>query len=356
MRKATSPLAPIAMALLLVSIVQAQSASAVVSDPGSWSNEKLVAQLVFECAAQNNLQSLETDAKKGLGGIVLLGGTPPPNLKSAINHLAGLNAGGARPFFAADEEGGQVQRLTSSIYALPSAKKMGTWSAGKLRATAASYAKHMAALGVRVSLAPVADLAVAGKFIDNSGRAFSAVPNRVATDVKAWSQGLKSGGVLPVLKHWPGHGSANDSHIGVASTPNISILQKRDLVPFKSAIRAGFRVVMVGHLLVPGLTEKATPASRSPKALSLLRSQIGPRGLILTDSLSMSAALLGEKSNLVNAAIDSLRAGADMVMACQGSKNLIRDLARAANDGRLTRADLIVKVGRVIAVKAVIGG
>lgn len=89
--------------------------------------------------------------------------------------------------------------------------------------------------------------------------------------MNAWNDGLAAAGVLGVIKHWPGHGEASDTHKGASSIPAWYVLQGRDLVPFKAAFAHGVDVVMVGHLRVPGLTEASLPASESPTAIRALR-------------------------------------------------------------------------------------
>ena len=78
---------------------------------------------------------------------------------------------------------------------------------------------------------------------------------------------MRDAGVVTVLKRWPGHGSARNSHTGPASVPPLATLEGRDMRPFNKELSRGARVVMVGHLTSKGLTERGVPASESPKAL-----------------------------------------------------------------------------------------
>ena len=86
---------------------------------------------------------------------------------------------------------------------------------------------------------------------------------RVAVAVNAWNDGLRAAGVLGVVKHWPGHGQATDTHVGGSLVPAWSMLRRRDLIPFNAAFAHRAPAVMVGHLRVPGLTEGALPATES---------------------------------------------------------------------------------------------
>ena len=171
----------------------------------------------------------------------------------------------------------------------------------------------MKALHVDVDLAPVADLGIPGYYMASLDRAFSADPAVVARDAKAWAAGMLSAGVLPVVKHWPGHGQARDSHTGAATTPALGVLAGRDLVPFTAAFAARVPAVMVGHLTVPGLTEPGRPATLSPAAYRYLRGRAG-QTLIMTDSMGMGAVTGALGLTEASAALRALQAGADVVL------------------------------------------
>ena len=321
------------------------------ADPTTWTDRQLVAQTIFQCAPVSNIGALSRAVRKGLGGVVLLGGVAPNNFAQQITKLVERSGDHVAPLIASDEEGGAVQRLADVIYPLQSAETMGTWSESDVTRTAAKYGKAMKELGVDMALSPVADLNSPGHFIGSQSRAFSSTPSGAARSAIAWATGLESVGVAPVIKHWPGHGRATDTHYSPGIIPAYDQLQKSDLVPFDRAIAAGFTAVMVGHLESKGLTERGVPASRSPKALAILRDQIGPDGLIITDSLSMNAALVGVNHRPGEAVLASLDAGVDVALICSGPSDIVdRVVTRISPDG-LTRDDLIDKVNRVLAWK-----
>ena len=321
------------------------------ADPTTWTDRQLVAQTIFQCAAVSNIGALSQAVRKGLGGVVLLGGVAPNNFAQQITKLVERSGDHVAPLIASDEEGGAVQRLADVIYPLQSAETMGTWSESEVTRTAAKYGKAMKELGVDMALSPVADLNSPGHFIGSQSRAFSSTPSGAARSAIAWATGLESVGVAPVIKHWPGHGRATDTHYSPGIIPAYDQLQKSDLVPFDRAIAAGFTAVMVGHLESKGLTERGVPASRSPKALAILRDHIGPDGLIITDSLSMNAALVGVNHRPGEAVLASLDAGVDVALICSGPSDIVeRVVTRISPDG-LTRDDLIDKVNRILAWK-----
>jgi beta-N-acetylhexosaminidase len=113
----------------------------------------------------------------------------------------------------------------------------------------------MRALGVAVNLAPDTDIAVPGYFIATEHRSFSSDSQQVGADANAWNNGLRAAGVLGVVKHWPGHGQASDTHVGASNAPPWPVLKGRDLIPFQAAFADHAAAVMVGHLRVAGLTE-----------------------------------------------------------------------------------------------------
>ncbi|MCF8547113.1 MAG: hypothetical protein K9G02_04280 [Microbacteriaceae bacterium] len=321
------------------------------NDPTTWTDRQLVAQTVFVCTPVANVDGARSSVAKGIGGVVFLGREAPGNLKRQIAALVKRSRGEVAPFIASDEEGGSVQRLASAIYPLPSARVMGTWDAPRITATAKKYGKNMKRLGVDMSFSPVADLNVEGQFIALQSRAFSDDPQRAGDAAVAWATGLDSSGVAPVIKHWPGHGRASDTHLTPGRIPSFAKLVKSDLKPFSQAIRAGFTAVMVGHLESKGLTERGVTASRSPRALAVLRDEIGPDGLIITDSLTMEAALIGVRHRLVDALYKTLDAGADIAVICTEPTQIVKRVAAKLSTTGLTRAELIEKVARIIAWK-----
>jgi len=323
------------------------------SDPATWSNHDLAAQQVLAGVDMSRLPAATAWARAGIGGVIMFG-TPPLDLGQQL--AAVRAAGSVPPLIASDEEGGLVQRLTRVIYPLPSAATMGQYdSPAQIQSIAAAYGRRMKALHVDVDLAPVADLAIPGYYMASLGRALSATPSVVSADVIAWDAGMRSAGVLPVIKHWPGHGQASNTHVGAATTPPLSTLQVRDMIPFANALAAGAPAVMVGHLDVPGLTG-GLPATLSPAAYSYLRRVAGPNKLIMTDSVTMGAVTtaLGESSPA--AAVRALQAGADVIVTDDADPMLeVAAITHALDTGACSRTASIAAVRRMLAAKRLVG-
>lgn len=317
-------------------------------DPSGWTDRQLALRLVMAGYDMSGTDAARPWVRDGLGGVLLFG-RPPSDLGQ---RLAGLRAEATgATLVASDEEGGQVQRLAGPLPRLPSAATLArTRTPAQARDLAVSYGRQMRALGVDVSLAPVADLAIPGQYIAQTNRAFSADPSTVAAYAGAWQAGLREAGVVPVAKHWPGHGEAANTHGQAASTPALSVLESRDLLPFTALLQAGVPAVMLGHLSVPGLTEPGIPATLSPQAYGYLRERAGPDRLLLTDSMSMGAITGGLRLTPAQGAVRALRAGADMVLVDTGPGPLVEAISRALADGSYARSAAIASARRVLAV------
>lgn len=345
-----------AVSLGPLSFSTAQPASYDSHDPATWSTRELAAQLTVSCVDVHDVRATRRQARAGIGGITLLGSSPDPHLASRLGAARRAAPHDVAPFVMSDEEGGLVQRLRSAIYPLPSAKTMGGWRVGHVRRTAQRYAARMRALGVRMDLAPVADLAVPHAYIASAHRAFSRDPRQVAAMSQAWRLGMNDSRVATVLKHWPGHGSARDSHSGPASVSPLETLEKRDMVPFDTELSRGARAVMVGHLMSKGLTEPGLPASESPQAMRYLRAKAGPDVVIVTDALNMAAASSSLGLTPARAGVRALRAGADWALVC--GRHPLRAIATvrdAIRSGKLPRTQAVASARRIVALKSSYG-
>lgn len=325
-------------------------------DPGTWSSRQLAAVLVMTGAKMGDTATIQHAAKSGVGGVVLFGPSSP-SLAQTLKRARAVAPRGNPILIASDEEGGAVQRLSPLIYPLPSAEVMGRWRPARITETARRYAIRMRALGVNVALGPDADIAVPGYYIATTHRSFSADPRQVAVAVNAWNDGLRAAGVQGVVKHWPGHGQATDTHVGGSLVPAWSALRRRDLIPFTAAFAHRTDAVMVGHLRVPGLTEGTWPASESRAAMRALRAQAGPGVLIMTDDLSMAAATTTQGISPAKAAVRSLVAGADLAMVCWSPLDGITSaVTQAIDDGRLPRSQAVASARRVLRTKMQVAG
>ena len=285
-------------------------------------------------------------------GGVFVGGKATAILRD--HALSGLRTAAGIPVaVAVDEEGGRVQRIGALDGSVPSARRMAaTMTPAQVRVLAQRRGARLRAYGITVDMAPVLDTGSQPDDTVIGDRSFSADPATVSRYAGAFAAGLRDAGVLPVFKHFPGHGRASgDSHAGAVTTPALSALRARDLLPYRELLGGGPAAVMVGHLEVPGLTD-GLPASLSPAAYRLLRTDYGFSGVTITDDLAGMRAI-SDRYPLPEAVLAALQAGADVALstATTGVGPVLDRLEAAVADGRLSEADLNSSVARVLAAK-----
>jgi beta-N-acetylhexosaminidase len=213
-----------------------------------------------------------------------------------------------------------------------------TMTATQVRTLATGLGGDLRRLGVNVDLAPDADVSDQPANDVIGDRSFSNDPNVVTTYAGAFAAGLRGTGILPVLKHFPGHGHAiGDSHTGSAVAPPLSTLLADDLVPYRKLPAVPGTAVMVGHLEVPGLTD-TVPASLSPAAYQLLRSTFHFNGVAITDDLGGMSAVTAHYT-LPNAVLLAIRSGADIALWSTGGQvdRVLDTLTAAVANGSLPR-------------------
>ncbi|MFI5931451.1 glycoside hydrolase family 3 protein [Actinoplanes sp. NPDC051494] len=289
----------------------------------------------------------------GLAGVTLFA-TNIDDPDQTRRLTATLRSAHPRALVALDEEGGDVTRLahrTGSPY--PGNAALGAVDDRDLtRSVYESIGADLAAVGVNLDLAPVADVNTTDDNPVIGTRSFGADPALVARHTAAAVAGLQSVGVAACTKHFPGHGATHtDSHLDLPTVDaTLPLLRDRDLPPFAAAIEAGTRAIMTAHIRIPALTGTA-PATFSREAIQdLLRHRYGFPGAIITDALEMSAALIAAGS-LGEAAVRSLVAGADLL--CLGARatpdlvdHVLTEIIAAVGRGELTTARLEEAAGR----------
>lgn len=281
-------------------------------------------------------------ADMGIGGIVLLKG----NCEGAAMVADSLSAYSATPpFVAIDAEWGLAMRLVDA----PRFPANGNISDDVGDQLMYDYGRELAResrrLGINMVLGPVVDLDGSGGVIGI--RSFGDDPQRVADLGVAYAQGLESGGVVSVAKHFPGHGAVKtDSHNkkGII-TKSLHELDSLDLYPFRKWIEADLTGIMVGHLAVPSIDSKMLPAVVSPVVMhDLLRRDLGFRGLVITDALNMGGAE-------GYGADKAVAAGADMIVAPIDTREGIVSVVNAVKSGAISEATLTDRVRRILFYK-----
>jgi beta-N-acetylhexosaminidase len=319
--------------------------------------DRLAQRLVVGVDAANPGGVVETVRATQVGG-VFLGGNATALLRDQA--LRRVQAVARLPVaVSVDDEGGRVQRVDALDGRLPSARGMvGRYTPEQVRDLARERGRALAARGVTVNFAPSVDVGNQPANAVIGDRAFSGDPAVVARYAGAFADGLRGAGILPVLKHFPGHGRADgNSHRGRVTTPPLAELRVADLLPYADLMRTGPVAVMVGHLDVPGLTDDL-PSSLTPGTYRLLRDDFGFDGLVVTDDLGAMKAVTGMFA-LPDAVVRALAAGADQAVWSSGVKDAasvaaVLDTAEAAlADGRLDPATNDRAVARILAAKHV---
>jgi beta-N-acetylhexosaminidase len=258
---------------------------------------------------------------------------------------------------AVDEEGGRVQRIDNLDGPIPSARKMAaTMTPDQVKGLATNRGRALRSHGITTDYAPDTDVSDQPDKGAIGDRSFSPDPNVVRTYAQAFAEGLREGGVQPVLKHFPGHGhSVGDSHDQLVPVPPLASLRTNDLVPYQRIDGFGEVAVMVGHLNVPGLTS-GDPASLSPAAYQLLRNEYHFTGPVVTDDLGAMKAIT-DKYRLPDAVLKALQAGADQALSSSGGQTsqVLDRLDKAVASGELPAQRVHDSVVRVLTAKHACG-
>ena len=288
-----------------------------------------------------------------LGGVIPFSANVADAAQIARSNHA-LQRGVHRPWpvlVGVDQEGGRVARVTGGATSFPAFMSAGAAAdPGLTRSASAASGAELRAMGFNVDFAPDADVTSGPSDPAIGARSAGSSPARVADHATAAMKGFASSGVVPVLKHFPGHGSVTtDSHVGLpVQRRSVHELEDRDLVPFRAGIAAGASAVMVGHLDVRAL-EPHLPSSLSHAAVTgLLRERMGFRGVAFTDSLEMGA--VAQRFGSAAASVRALRAGEDVLLMPPDPRAARDGIVAAVREGRLDHARLDQAAIRMVAL------
>lgn len=293
-----------------------------------------------------------------VGGIILFGrnvesGDQLTALNTALKEMNGA-AGNIPLFLCVDEEGGPVSRLAPLEGRLPSAYDY-IAGGGEAEELGRTLAERCAKYGFHVDFAPVLDVwsnpdnTVIGK------RAFGTDAETASLAVDT-ALAMTREGIIPVGKHFPGHGDTfEDSHVGLPVVDKAQ-LETLEYIPFRAAINAGIPALMVGHILAVKI-DPEYPASVSPAVVDfVLRDFMGFDGVVFTDDLTMGA--ITQTYGIGEAAVMSINAGCDVALVCHGADNVKEAhaaLLAAMADGTLSRERAEESVARILKLKTQFG-
>lgn len=275
----------------------------------------------FETAPEAQKMLLETN----VGGVILFDYDTPTkrydrNIKTKIQStqlISGLQSRAKTPLFISiDEEGGKVSRLKRVAGFTPtaSAVMLATKSDTQVQRIAQSLSVVLKSYGFNMNFAPVLDVNVNRRSptIGLHGRSFSPLQSVVARKGIAFSKGLQQSNVIPVGKHYPGHGSAlGDTHKGFVDITKT--FKQYELYPFKKACESGIPAIMVGHLY-DSKVDTVYPATLSKAHIDRLKNDLGCTSQVLiTDDINMKA--LTDEYSRHDILVNAFNAGIDIVIA-----------------------------------------
>lgn len=310
---------------------------------------RLVGETVMTALAQWPRESFLTQVRNGdVGGVILVGRWASTAQMAQVTHTlqAAACEHGSPLLVAVDQEGGPTRRLPWAAPA-ESARSLGATGAAHVQSEAHAAAAALRRAGVSIDFAPVTDTRLSpGNFLGS--RTFSTDPTLVGQLAAAFVNGLQAGGVAATAKHFPGLGAATantDDHV-------VSVQLVR-LQPFRDAIAAGVRLVMMSNASYPHLDPSGSLAVFSRTIVTkLLRGSLGFDGVIVTDALDAPAP-----NETPHAPARALSAGVDLLLytsgpaAQRGYEGLLADASRSAP----LRAQIASAVERIDALKLWLG-
>jgi beta-N-acetylhexosaminidase len=324
--------------------------------------QEQAAQLIMTGISAGGMTSAQRSVvqKQKPGSVFLLGDSGSLShtrtAMSAVKTAATIK--GIRPLIAADQEGGQIQRLKGPGFdRIPAATVQGSWSGSKLTARAEQWGDQLQQAGVNVDLAPVADVVPAALKSQNApigqlNREYGNTPAEASRGVQAFVHGMNDAGVMTSVKHFPGLGRVRgntDFSSGVVDT--VTVRGDADLQPFADGIKAGASMVMVSTVTYT----KIDPDNRaifSPTVIQgMVRGDLGWNGVVITDDVGAAAEVasvpVGERATRFVAA------GGDVVINAKAglTTTMVNALVAKAQQDKSFAAKLTSSVRRVLTLK-----
>ncbi|MGO2082447.1 glycoside hydrolase family 3 N-terminal domain-containing protein [Vagococcus sp.] len=318
--------------------------------------EEKIGQLFL--ARVPEINQLEAIKEFHLGGYLLFGrdveGQTTEQLQTTLRDYQ--SASKIPLIIASDEEGGTVSRLSrnselvSSPFLSPKQMYQQNGFTG-ITTSIEEKSQVMKNLGITAGLYPVADVATNDKaFIYD--RTLGVKAETTADYVKLVVEILNKEKMLSTLKHFPGYGNNEDSHLDLVTDERaLNELEQIDLLPFEAGIKAGADSIMISHNIVSAL-DPSLPASLSPKVTNYLRNTLGFNGIIMTDDMDMLG--LSKFTTQEEAGLLALKAGNDWILSSSYAKQ-IPVITEAVHNGDYQESDLNQSVFRTLKVKEKLG-
>ncbi|WP_427885906.1 glycoside hydrolase family 3 N-terminal domain-containing protein [Kribbella sp. GL6] len=333
-------------------------------------DQKLTALTLREQAGQLIMTGIDgtgmTSAQRAVvqqqksGGVFLVGNGG--SLASTRTAMAAVRSAatveGVRPFVAADQEGGKIQRLKGPGFdRIPAATVQGTWSSSKLTAQAQDWGSQLKQAGVNVDLAPVADVVPASLKSQNApvgqlDREYGDTPQQAGQGVTAFVQGMRKAGIATSVKHFPGLGRVRgNTDFAAGVVDNVTVRGDADLQPFADGIKAGTSMVMVSTVTYSRIDPKNRAVFSPTVIQGMIRGDLGWQGVVITDDVGSAAEVKAVPAG--ERATRFVAAGGDIVINAESglTATMVNALVAKAQQDKLFAAQLTSSVRRVLTLK-----
>ncbi|MFD7160414.1 glycoside hydrolase family 3 N-terminal domain-containing protein [Kribbella sp. NPDC059898] len=294
------------------------------------------------------------------GGVFLVGNGG--SLASTRTAMAAVRSAatveGVRPFIAADQEGGKIQRLKGPGFdRIPAATVQGTWSSSKLTAQAQEWGSQLKQAGVNVDLAPVADVVPASLKSQNApvgqlDREYGDTPQQAGQGVTAFVQGMRNAGIATSVKHFPGLGRVRgNTDFASGVVDNVTVRGDADLQPFADGIKAGTSMVMVSTVTYSKIDPKNRAVFSPTVIQGMVRGDLGWQGVVITDDVGSAAEVKAVPAG--DRATRFVAAGGDIVINAESGLTaaMVNALVAKAQQDEIFAAKLTSSVRRVLTLK-----
>lgn len=332
------------------------------SEANNWATEKLSNMTLEEKIGQffmvsaysnqgeehlNEVEGLIT--KEKVGGIIFFQGEKE-NLTSSIKRFQEVAK--VPLLISMDAEWGTNMRLFDGER-FPYAYTIGAADDVELSERIASMmAQECQKMGIHINFSPVADVNSNPNNPVIGFRSFGENPKKVADHVKAFVRGMESNGIMTSIKHFPGHGNTDkDSHFELPTvSQTLKTIEAIDFYPFQEGIRAGASSVMIGHLNVPALDNSGTPSSLSKKIIGdILQKQMGFKGLVISDALSMKA--VADKYGKTEVVVKAFEAGCDILLCPESVSDAILAIKTKVDKGAISKTEIDERCLKILRAK-----
>lgn len=256
-----------------------------------------------------------------------------------------------------DQEGGKVQRIKNledaNVLEIPPMYEVGKTNDEELSYQVGKVvAEELTPFGINLDFAPSVDIFSNPENTVIGNRAFGSDAATVVKMALPFARGLKENHVIPVVKHFPGHGDTmTDSHYDLpVVTKTKEELWQQEILPFQAAIDDGIEMVMVAHIALPNVTGNMIPASLSKEIVTdFLRKELNYQNIVITDAIDMKA--LSERYSLKEICTMAINAGVDIILMPPESKDALKVIKEALSEGTIQEEQINTSVKRILTLK-----